>query len=42
MYIFSIKARYTVFLTASSEGNESSDFVYFLIFLFKFSIKFVV
>ena len=41
-FSISISERYTVFLTASSEGNESFDFVYFLIFPFRFSMRLVV
>ena len=40
-FSISISERY-MFFTASSEGNESFDFVYFLIFTFRFSIRFVV
>ena len=36
-FSISISERYTVFFTASSEGNESFDFAYFLIFPFRFS-----
>ena len=41
-FSISISDRYTIFFTASSEGNESFDFVYFLIFPFRFSMRFVV
>ena len=41
-FSISISERYTVFFTASSEGNESFDFVYFLIFPFRFSMRLVV
>ena len=33
-FSISIKDRYTIFFTASSDGNESFDLVYFLIFPF--------
>ena len=33
-FSISISEEYTVFFTASSEGNESFEFAYFLIFLF--------
>ena len=38
----SIGERYMVFFMVSSEGNESFDFVYFLIFPFRFSMRLVV
>ncbi|EDS16593.1 hypothetical protein BACSTE_00405 [Bacteroides stercoris ATCC 43183] len=38
----SIRARYTIFFTASFDGNERFDLVYFLIFPFRFSMRFVV
>ena len=41
-FSISISERYTVFFTASSEGNDSFDFVYFLIFPFRFSMRLVV
>ena len=41
-FSISIKEWYTIFFTASSEGNESFDLVYFLIFPFRFSMRFVV
>lgn len=38
----SLRAKYTDFITASSVGNDSLFFVYFLIFPFRFSMRFVV
>lgn len=41
-FSISIRDRKTVFFTASSDGNEGFDFVYFLSLPLRFSIRFVV
>ena len=39
IFSISISEKYTAFLTTSSQWNESADFVYFLIFPFRFSMR---